>query len=187
MNKIKQINTTIESIDSITSIGDIVALLDEHKEYQVLAYLIPAIAFGTYRNGFKLSVETLDFCEIESIRIFCPEGELFCYRYTDSETGKASQDLRGRFRKDEEGEVAYYHDAAQILTGKRIVETSDSYSLIAEDRGFQLLLPECWIKQDPAQSRLRVLTRNYLAEWDNGQLSYGDHRFVAIGHIDEEI
>lgn len=187
MNKIDKINTSSKTMESIKSIEDITARLDENKEYQVVAYLIPAIVFGTYHNGFKLSVDKLDFSDIDSIRIFCPDSELFCYRYTDSATGKASPNLRGRLRKDGNGEAVYCHDASQILIGRRIVESIGSYSRIAEDRGFELLLPANWIKQDPAKSRLRVVSRNYLTEWENGQLSYGDHRFMAIVHIDEEI
>ena len=38
----------------------------------------------------------------------------------------------------------------------------------------------------PDNSRVTLLTRNYLEHWDNGQLSYFDHRFVRIGETDRE-
>jgi hypothetical protein len=70
--------------------------------------------------------------------------------------------------------------------GKTNGQQVSGYSIIREARGFQLTLPYSWIKNYPDNSRVTLLTRNYLEHWDNGQLSYFDHRFVRIGETDRE-
>jgi len=189
MIKVMQINTGIKSINAVTSMEELVVYLGHNDVYQVVAYTIPAIMFGEYHNGFKLGLKNLEFSQIDSIRVFNSNCELYLYRYADSTTGKSSSTLRGRLREDNPKtytESGYCHDASQILIGKRILVESDSHTLISEDRGFQLLIPSNWLTNKIDQYRLRVKTRNYLSEWDNGQLSYCDHRFVAIDNQGKE-
>lgn len=190
MNKIKQIKTNMKPIADIHSIEDIAKYLDKDKSYQVLAYTIPAIMFGEYHNGFNLGLETLTFDQIDSIRIFSCDSELYCYRFADPATGQASSSLRGRLRTDnpiDNSTGTYCHDASQILIGSKVIQETESHFLVSEDRGFQLLLPRKWAALDLSESRFRVYTRNYLSEWDNGQLTYCDHRFMMIGNQTKEL
>ena len=190
MNTIRKINTGINLIDSVKNMEELVSHLDPNDRYQVVAYTIPAIMLGEYHNGYKLGLETLEFYQIDSIRVFNSKCELYLYRFADSTTGKASSSLRGRLRediRDSNSEQSYCHDASQILIGSRILDKTDTHTLISEDRGFQLLIPSNWLIQDVEKHRLRVITRNYLSEWDNGQLSYCDHRFVAVNNHEEAL
>ncbi|MCB5288021.1 MAG: CRISPR-associated protein Csx19 [Candidatus Cloacimonetes bacterium] len=186
MNNVYEISSQSKVVEGIDSLAAIEALLSKDTQYQVVAYLIPRIAFGTYHNGFHLQQESLNFDDIDSIRIFFSEAELYLYRSHDPLTGEASATLRGRYRSDGTGASAYCKDASQILIGSYIASSKDQYQTIREDRGFELNVPASWIKQDLSKSRLLVFTRNYLEEWDNGQLSYHDHRFVSIKQHGEE-
>lgn len=189
MYTVESINTTIQTVECVKCMEDITKHLVGNIVYKVVAYTIPAIMFGEYHNGFKLGLESLEFDQIDSLRVFNAQSELYLYRFADHATGKASAFLKGRLRKDSpdtESGSSFYHDASQILIGNRVKEQTVTHTLITEDRGFQLLLPGGWIEVDPAKSRLRVITRNYLAEWDNGQLNYCDHRFVAIDNQGKE-
>ncbi|MCB5253377.1 MAG: CRISPR-associated protein Csx19 [Candidatus Cloacimonadaceae bacterium] len=186
MKSVYQISTQSKVVEGIDSLAAIEALLTQDTQYQVLAYLIPRIAFGTYHNGFHLQQDSLNFDDIDSIRIFSSDAELYLYRSHDPLTGVASATLRGRYRSDGAGASAFCKDAAQILTGSYVSGRKDQYLTIREDRGFELNVPASWIKHDLSKSRLLVFTRNYLEEWDNGQLSYNDHRFVSIKQHSEE-
>lgn len=190
MYTVKSINTAILAVERVECMEDITKLLEGNISYKVVAFTIPAIVFGEYHNGFTLGLEGLKFDQIDSIRVFNTQNELYLYRFADHATGKASTSLKGRLRKDSpdtESGSSFYHDASQILIGSWIIEKTETHTLIAEDRGFQLLLPNNWIVNELDQYRLRVITRNYLAEWDNGQLNYCDHRFVAIDNQDKEL
>ncbi len=186
MNEVQSINSEITLLNKITSVEDIFNNLKKDTKYQVVVYLLSEIAFGDYYNGFQLLNNNLEYNNIEAIRIFNQDTELYCYRTNDINSTPPSTFLRGRVRTDSKGEHTYYKDVSQILMGKTNGQQVSGYSIIREARGFQLTLPYSWIKNYPDNSRVTLLTRNYLEHWDNGQLSYFDHRFVRIGETDRE-
>lgn len=188
MEKIKQIASKVEILKDIRNMEDIRKYLAPDTEYKVVAWLLPCIAFGSYMNGFKLcEVPELKFEEIDSIRIFSENSELYLYRPWDTSEGMAADTLSGRLRVDGEGETLNCKDARQLLFGSRVEAKNENYAIMREDSGFELKVPAEWVSENATdKSRLILKTRNYLDEWDNGQLSYCDHRFISISEIGKE-
>jgi CRISPR-associated protein (TIGR03984 family) len=177
MYKIKLTKSEIEKEKMIDKLPPL------QGEYQVMATMFDEICFGELKDS-KYQFENdkeLNFKKIQSIRIFNKDEEYFYWRPADKEGFGQSKMLQGRRRVDTEGSDIKYIEASQILFGIRTEEERDGYVDIVEDRGFGLRVPIKWITGELGkENRLHVITRNYLDEWDNGQLSYCDHRFVSI-------
>jgi len=175
MYKMNEIKTKVEYF------SDIMQLPCHEGEYQVMAVMFDEICFGELKNN-KYSFEKRDYLEfekIQSVRIFNKEKEYFYWRVADEEGFAQSSKLAGRLRIDNEGTTKQYIELEQVLFGSKLINNGGEYVDITEDRGFGLRLPSKWIVS-PINNRLRLRTRNYLEQWDNGQLSFCDHRFVSI-------
>ncbi len=180
MYQISKIKSSTERIEIIGDYGQLNRYLE--GKYQVMITCFDRICFGEYKEvNFHLE-DLPDFNTIQSMRIFNPEMELYLWRAaSDAGFGQADY-LTGRIRRDELGEDCQVVEAEQILIGSKGGEgATGDYMVIKEDRGFELKVPRTWLSgQISARSRLILKSRNYLQEWDNGQLSYCDHRFVSI-------
>jgi len=188
MNKIKSVTSSTTYIERIDSLEAIQEHLNADNTYKVFAVCYGRLVWGSFNNGFALLDGNFCIDDIESIRIFDPERELMLYRPSDPKTGRTASHLVGRLRSDcSTGDQCYCKDAYQILIGNKILSEIDDYVTLAEDRGFELRIPRAWLDQDVSKCRLRLHTRNYLGQWDNGSLSYEDCRFVdVIQHIEGE-
>lgn len=181
MYQINKIKSSTEPIDSITDYGQLNQYLE--GKYQVMITCFDRICLGEYTDGsFKL--EALPAFEtIQSMRIFNENMELYLWRAAAKDCFGQANHLRGRIRRDvETGDDCAVVDAEQILIGSRKQDAAiGEYVVIREDRGFELKVPKAWLPAKVTDiSRLILRSRNYLQEWDNGQLSYCDHRFVSI-------
>ncbi len=179
--KIGQIYSKIRSINKIESIEDINNYL-ENKEYQVYAITLSGISFGEFSNyQFKLVEDITKLDRLEELRIFDKERELHIWRQSD---GKGGSVLKGRLRIDnidkDESELSYYRDAEQLLFGNKPEPFKEGFTFLKEDRGFGVIVPDSLLSELKDNPRLYLCTRNYLEEWDNGQLSYCDSRFISI-------
>ena len=185
MCQINKIKSSTEPIDNITDCGQLNQYLE--GKYQVMITCFDRICLGEYTDGdFKL--EALPAFEtIQSMRIFNENMELYLWRAAAKDCFGQANHLRGRIRRDvETGDDCAVVDARQILIGSKDKNDNkdiiaDDYTVIREDRGFELKVPKVWLPAKVTdRSRLILRSRNYLQEWDNGQLSYCDHRFVSI-------
>ena len=179
--KIGQIYSKIRSINKIESIEDINNYL-ENKEYQVYAITLSGISFGEFSNyQFKLVEDITKLDRLEELRIFDKERELHIWRQSD---GKGGSVLKGRLRIDNidknDSELSYYRDAEQLLFGNKPEPFKEGFTFLKEDRGFGVIVPDSLLSELKGNPRLYLCTRNYLEEWDNGQLSYCDSRFISI-------
>ena len=179
--KIGQIYSKIRSINKIDNLEDINNYL-ENKEYQVYAITLSGISFGEFNNyQFNLIEDLNELDRIEELRIFDKERELRIWRQSD---GKGGSVLKGRLRIDNidknDSELSYYRDAEQLLFGNKPEPFKEGFTFLKEDRGFGVIVPDSLLSELKGNPRLYLCTRNYLEEWDNGQLSYCDSRFIYI-------
>lgn len=180
---IKKIKSQLANIDKIESIDEIVKLLKEDTQYLVLAWLRDYVALGSYqKKEFSLLKGKPILSEIDSLRIFNLTEELYLYRPKAKDSAQKASYLQGRYRIDTEGDEVYYKDVNQLLIGKTKIMSGENpeFIVIREDRGFELTIPAIWTNEEKAPVRMVLKTRNYLEEWENGQLSYNDHRFMDI-------
>ncbi len=180
MYEISKIKSNTTPIDNIIDYGQLNQYLE--GKYQVMITCFDKICLGEYADGsFKLEALPA-FNTIQSMRLFNAEMELYLWRAAADDGFGQADYLTGRIRKDEPGEDCPVVEAEQILIGSKKGEgATDDYMVIKEDRGFELKVPKAWCPREISdRSRLILRSRNYLQEWDNGQLSYCDHRFVSI-------
>jgi len=139
----------------------------------VVAYLDYAVMAGRYSKGAFSFHEScvMDFTRIIKIRVFTGTKELFAWRTSGS--------LSARFRVDGEGEVMEAIDARQALWGTR-AESKGDFSLLTEERGFQIYLPFGEITADSGEKRVFLTTRNYVGYNDLYQAGYCDCRFTGF-------
>lgn len=181
MHQITKINSKLEHLDDIQSYQDLQAYLQ--GEYQVMIRCFDQICFGEYKeDDWHMEAGKPAFETIQDIRIFNSDMELYLWRASSDASFKQADQLKGRIRRDDQGDECSMVEAEQILIGSKIKEINENgYVTIREDRGFELKIPSTWLpKQVRNSCPLKLTSRNYLQQWDNGQLSYYDHRFVSI-------
>jgi CRISPR-associated protein (TIGR03984 family) len=179
--KIEQVKSKTIFIDRLENLEEINNYLKD-KDYLVYAITLSAISFGEFSNyHFKLVEDLTELDKIEELRIFDSERELHIWRQSD---GKGGSFLKGRLRIDnpeeDESELSYYRDAEQLLFGNKPEHFKEDFTFLKEDRGFGVIVPDSLLSELKDNPRLYLCTRNYLEEWDNGQLSYCDSRFMSI-------
>ncbi len=180
MIKINKIKTHSEPAPEIKDMDSLKQILEPGVDYQVLAWLTDYVAFGNFINGkFDLLKGEPSFESIESIRLFNDKQEIYLYRAQNTDSAARCEFLIGRIISEGEGEEKYVKDADQLLLGTNLIAKED-FSTLREDRGFEITVPNSWVENMQKGSRPVLKTRNYLTEWENGQLSYDDHRFVSI-------
>lgn len=191
MTKIEEIKTIAEHGIEIKNMDALKEYIGDGNRYKVLAWLSSYVALGEYEDGeFRLLKGEPRFEEIESMRIFDEKQEIYLFRALEMDSAQRSEILLGRkiIDKEDEGQNISVKDVDQVFLGTRLSKNKDGFVTLREDRGFEVTIPESWVenwlnpdKENKIEgSKLILKTRNYLMEWDNGQLSYGDHRFVGI-------
>ncbi len=175
-----KIKTSVSSLLA-NNMKDIEDSLDQDKEYFVVAYLDNALLIGRYQTGrFSFHDSTaFVFDYIQKLRIFNLDEELLFWRVSITNIDSIiTNKLFGRKRFDTQGEEVYYKDVEQILLGTNSESTGSDFIRIFEQRGFELIMPLIENTSVTLETRYAVKTRNYLEQWDNGQLSYNDCRFL---------
>lgn len=184
--KIQELKCRIEYINKLESLEDINQYLED-KDYLVYIITLSGISFGEFSNyQFKLIEDITKLDRLEELRIFDKERELHIWRQSD---GKGGSVLKGRLRIDnpiEEAEQCYYGDAKQLLFGANREHLQNGFTFLKEDRGFGVIIPNSLLSKLKDNPRLYLCTRNYLEEWDNGQLSYCDSRFISIEGVNND-
>ncbi|MBP9006422.1 MAG: TIGR03984 family CRISPR-associated protein [Candidatus Syntrophosphaera sp.] len=184
--KIQELKCRIEYINKLESLEDINQYLED-KDYLVYIITLSGISFGEFRNyQFKLIEDITKLDRLEELRIFDKERELHIWRQSD---GKGGSVLKGRLRIDnpiEEAAQCYYRDAKQLLFGTKREYLQNGFTFLKEDRGFGVIIPNSLLSELKDNPRLYLCTRNYLEEWDNGQLSYCDSRFISIEGVNND-
>jgi len=143
-------------------------------------YLDYGIRFALYRNSILEFAEatTVELNFLQLARIFNTTRELKIWR--------SDEGFSHRWRADDqEGKKWYAIEACQNLWGTRIEHQTDDQALpggwtrLREDRGTDLIVPLPIVKE--AELPAYIKTRNYIGETANGQATYVDCRFVALG------
>ncbi|MBU1100083.1 MAG: TIGR03984 family CRISPR-associated protein [Bacteroidetes bacterium] len=148
----------------------------------VVAYLDYKVLFGKFSKGVFSLYDSQTFAprRIQKIRVFNESEEVFYWRTTEG--------LKGRYRKDEEGDTEYAVDAYQVLYGTRIEpldSDADKFTKITEKRGTEVILPFNISKVDEKCERVFINTRNYV-DWNGAcQATYSDARFIAFTDKDK--
>ncbi len=145
------------------------------------AYLDYRVVIGRY-NGEKWEFYPLEEDEeilpkyLRRLRVFNQDEELLLWR--------SGQTLKGRFRKDGEGDEIEIAEAQQVLFGtKKGKRHNERFTEIREDRGASLILPFTTIqfdKDDKLVSPIHLMTRNYLDYNSIHQATYVDCRFAGF-------
>ncbi len=161
-------------------------LLKKLPSYQFfICYLDYAVVIGKKENGNPLlppSIEKIETKFIQKIRIFNKEEEVYFWRTTID--GKRV--LKGRHRKDNNGELQPVVEANQILFGTTSTDLKNGFTKLTEDRGTEVILPFTNIDIDNKDKRMAIRTRNYIGYNEIGQAGYVDCRFVEFVKRDKD-
>ena len=117
-----------------------------------------------------------DLSKITELRAFNDNAELRIW--------KSQGMLKGRIRKDDEGDAVEVVDAELVLWGTKAEKVDDSFSKLTEDRGTELILSKSIIDMDQVNKGKRMIATvrhyiDYIGD-DKAQASYVDYRFKEI-------
>lgn len=158
---------------------DVISLISESVKSPsfFVAYLDYAVLIGRYaQHQFQSALnEKFDPKYLQRLRVFNADEELLLWR--------SGQTLKGRFRKDGEGNKMQVVDAEQVLfgtTAKDVSTDGANFTEISEERGTKLILPFKGLFVDNEKQRIFLKTRNYVDYTPAHQATYTDCRFVGF-------
>ncbi|MDP3149831.1 MAG: CRISPR-associated protein Csx19 [Ignavibacteria bacterium] len=155
----------IEDLSEINKIISEKSFVVAYLDYKVLIGKYIGASFMFYNN------EQIEPKYIQRMRIFNENEELMLWR----SEGK----LKGRLRKDNEGDEVNVVDADQVLFGT-IPNAINGFTRITEERGTELILPFKNLKVDNGKNRMKITTRNYVGFNEIHHATYVDCRFVGF-------
>ena len=168
MSAIKSKSESVKGVDNLGQIKDVIK-----NDSFVVAYLDYKVLIGKYANGsFSFfNNEQVDPKFIQRIRIFNKDEELMLWR----SEGK----LKGRYRKDNDGDKIDVVDNNQVLFGTK-AEEINGFMRLTEERGTEIILPFDNLKVDDNENRIKIKTRNYIGFNEIHQATYVDCRFIEF-------
>jgi CRISPR-associated protein (TIGR03984 family) len=173
----KQLSTILDEINKKTPLSFIrkgagVAFVVAYLDYKVL--------IGKYTNGSFpfFNNEQIEPKFIQRIRIFNQNEELMLWR----SEGK----LKGRYRKDNDGNKIDVVDNDQVLFGTK-AEEINGYTKLTEERGTEIIIPfkDIILDGNKKEDRIKIKTRNYIGFNEIHQATYIDSRFVEFTFVKE--
>lgn len=160
-----QLNSFLDVASTLTGLPDDGELMAAIRGYDaVLQHTDDGVEVLRARDYKELPTDLLE------LRAFDDAGELHIVKVGDA--------LRGRVRKDGEGEPCAVFDEEHLVWGSRAVLDGDVVEL-CEDRGNRVRIPSALLggRLPDEQHRVTVRVRNYLDE--NGEdAESGDTRFA---------
>lgn len=143
-----------------------------------VAYLDYRVIIGRYdKREFifypKENENEIEPKYLQRLRVFNASEELLLWR--------SGPTLKGRTRRDGEGEDTEIVEAHQVLFGTTATPVkNESFTEISETRGTRLVLPFQNLHVDDKQQRIFLKTRNYIDSNAIHQATYVDCRFVGF-------
>lgn len=189
MIKLTVIQSEVGFIPEISKEEELVSLLPAGQEYHVLSYQDNALLMGTYKDGSFCFFDNnlFSFSSVQKIRIFNRDKEWLLWRTgVTYENGTICNHLTGRIRTDGIGDTVYVKEINQLLVGTKQDSYNNGFERLFEDRGFEIVKPLLIPITTGKRMYQAVLTRNYLEQWDNGQLSYCDARMLDYVYVEED-
>ena len=179
MEKIEKNGLALDTIKSTSKVIDINTedekILKENftESGIIIIYLDYRVIIRKFENGKIIFMvgENAESRFIQKLRLFNPKQELYIWRTE----GK----LKGRIRKDNEGDTIDIIDANQVLFGTT-GERTNGYSKLTEERGTEIILPLEVPNIDAKENRVKIKTRNYIKYNELGQAGYYECRFVEL-------
>ncbi len=167
----KQLSTILDEINKKTPLSFIRKEAEGEVAF-VVAYLDYKVLIGKYVNGSFtfINSEQVEPKFIQRIRIFNNDEELMLWR----SEGK----LKGRYRKDNDGDKIDVVDNNQVIFGTK-VEEINGYSKLTEERGTEIFIPfkDVILDENKKEDRVKIKTRNYIGFNEIHQATYVDSRF----------
>jgi CRISPR-associated protein (TIGR03984 family) len=159
---------SINSLDDIKTYIKKDALVVAYLDYKVFVCRYNNKAFEFYEN------HTLDLKYIQKIRIFNEYEEFLAWR--------SGNGLKGRYRKDGDGDEIYVVDSEQVLFGTDKEDKGNGFTRLFEKRGTEIILPFTGldVKDKAEGKRVFLQTRNYIGCNEAGQATYVDCRFMEF-------
>ena len=158
---------------------DVVSLMSNFLQSPsfFVAYLDYTVLIGRYaQHQFQSALnEKFDPKYLQRLRVFNADEELLLWR--------SGQTLKGRFRKDGEGDEMQVVEAQQVLFGTTAKDASNDgvgFTEISEERGTKLILPFENLPVNDKEQRIFLKTRNYVDYTPAHQATYVDCRFVGF-------
>ena len=170
---LKSMPSSVKQITEFEKLDDVSNYIK--NDSYVVAYLDNEVLFGVYNNSeFEFpNNKKVVFEYLKRIRIFNETEELHIW----FSKGK----LKGRYRKDEEGNETDIVEANQVVYGTKY--ESDDMTLI-ENRGTKIVLPNKFVV-DEKKNRVAIKTRHYIKYLNGFQASFCDARFVRFVQLPE--
>ena len=154
-----------------------------------IAYLFHRVVIGRVDQKqfvyYKQADNDVTLLNIQKLRVFNNDSELFVWRTTLG-------GYKARLRKDGKGQEEGVIDANQVLFCTKSEKLDQTYSILKEDRGTEIILPlkELGIidaEINDKKGRLSIHTRSYIEFIEEtGQATYEDVRFVEFVMYKEE-
>jgi CRISPR-associated protein (TIGR03984 family) len=154
-----------------------------------IAYLYHRVVIGQIKDGkfvyYQDNKNDVTLNNIQKLRAFNKDAELFIWR-------TALAGYKARLKTDGEGEEKGVVDAWQVMFGTKAINLNDSYSILTEDRGTEIILPLCKVEINKSEindekGRLCIHTRSYIGTFEETlQATYEDVRFVEFVKYQEE-
>ncbi|GAK59334.1 hypothetical protein U27_06318 [Candidatus Vecturithrix granuli] len=168
------------NLADLPSADALITVIDEHlkKDAFFVAYMDYRVIIGRYTNKMfefypLTNGEQITPKYLQKLRIFNQNEELLFWR--------SGQMLKGRHRKDGEGEEMQVIEAHQVLFGtKKGKHSNETFTEITEDRGTSLILPFTGFALNDATQRIFLKTHNYIGYNAVHQATYVDCRFVGF-------
>jgi CRISPR-associated protein (TIGR03984 family) len=185
MNNIIQIRSKVDLIPLVQTENELVSTIPSKGKFNVVSYLDNALLIGTYTDGkfCFFNNDLFNYNSIQRIRIFDLTKEWLYWRTSVSHNETNIENLlTGRIRTDGDGDDMYVKEIAQLLIGSKTDTYDNGFERLYEDRGFEIIKPQTLSINKCPNERQAIITRNYLEQWDNGQLSYVDCRMVEFGY-----
>jgi len=160
----------------LSELSDLIAAKFGDNEATAVFYLDYGIRFAKWHDRileFAAASTSVEFSFLQLARIFDQNSELKIWR--------SDEGLGYRWRVDEQGQDCFAIDARQNLWGTKVdhQELPAGWTKLKEDRGTELIVP--LEIQTAVALPAYIKTRNYIGEMANGQATYVDCRFVALG------
>jgi CRISPR-associated protein (TIGR03984 family) len=170
----KHINSILDEINRKTPLSFIRRGVGGEVSF-VVAYLDYKVLIGKYSNGsFSFyNNESIEPKYVQRLRIFNKNEELLLWR--------SEGVLKGRYRKDNDGDKIDVVDNNQVIFGTK-AEEINSYTKLTEERGTEIIIPfkDVILDVNKKEDRIKIKTRNYIGFNEIYQATYIDSRFIEF-------